>query len=651
MQNCAALQSLKESADLAVQSGNKAAITAKDQSYNYVVHQYIPFFAAIMAGFHTVFDLEWFSAYQLLRMLGTPLICLAVVLLLRQLFGETTAGLTLMLLAGKGIHLPITGLSLVIPNNLAMAAAMGIWVAIFRYRERLRWWLPGLIALLISMHSLGQGWGALTLLFYALLIGWQEMWRQKFILCAGLTVIALHMFAVPFWEHPSLLPPYRHRVPTPDDKSYLDLLSAYLRIAQGAVANWIASLGSIFFWGLENRLPIGNFPLRWLVAGAEVGVLGMLGFYLLPADKKRDLLALLTAAGLFALVALLYVQKQYHPAEVFLRAWNIPAILLSGLFVHAMTASLARLRSGWGVLPGVVHLQSTIRLVMLLIMTIQLGAILVTALRQIPDTLVVHNNSNNYTLNPRAGQVLHRNARPCDTVLYTHPIPLLDLLIHGAMSCGAAYLPLFQAISPEHLQQRLPRITQGASLHPLVNLWNTGTLPVARRSVELSVWKPDLSGEIHLLLRNPGDAQVVWRLVAADGDEGGRFELAPQEERWFTTPHRAWPMNKTFRWQMEPPENPPVTSHKNGPVTESSFHKDLPGDIILAGIRLKAPNDGLFWPWDEGIAISFKKDRRPLDPSRITTRFAVEDTFSNVPLQFKPVSDRFATVLWEARQP
>ncbi len=111
--------------------------------------------------------LTWEGAYRVLEIAGAVLIHLAIVTWMFALWGPGPAGITLALLAFRTYS--HQGFNLIVPSNIALGIAILLWALILNKRDVRPWILISGIVALLTMHTMGRLYAAVTLALYFLL--------------------------------------------------------------------------------------------------------------------------------------------------------------------------------------------------------------------------------------------------------------------------------------------------------------------------------------------------------------------------------------------------------------------------------------------------------------------------------------------------
>ncbi|MEN6486272.1 MAG: hypothetical protein ABFD98_15460 [Syntrophobacteraceae bacterium] len=407
---------------------------------------YHPLFSLILLALGKT-GMDLMAAYRLLWHLGPVLFGASFACLLAALFGRTTAGLALVLLAFKVF--PDTGLHNVVPSNVTMAAAVFVFARIVARRGDAPYTLAIGSLLLVGMHLVGAVYCVLALALCLALADGKS--RKRVLLgAAGAGTAALVPFFISAFARgvplsvPSLLP-------AGDGRLAKILAGAAQSLAQVVVE--IMRLDG----GLLGSLPI-------FLAAAVLGLMTL-------TRERRGVVLRFTAVyslGLFGL--LFYVSN--HPADVILRVWIPLFVVVLGLTAQAVRIcaerswSLCRDRFRGGAAEGGVVAWPPVVLALLLGYVVHAAAIGGEQMIAIAEHQRLRQPLD---FKPEQPRVLLSAARPGDRVLYTSIIVMPYYLLHGAMRLGAVYHHAAMD-GDERAREWLvrPDLRFAATYHPLV---------------------------------------------------------------------------------------------------------------------------------------------------------------------------------------
>ncbi|MBF0340827.1 MAG: hypothetical protein HQL95_07690 [Magnetococcales bacterium] len=602
-QDCPALKDLREqttwpSADPAIQERRR-------EGFALVLPRPFELHSALLWSVHHGFGLHWNHALTVVRAFGVVLIGAGIGWWLSALIAPGAAGGALILLSViNHPALPGAGLFQIIPSNMTLGLAMFCWGWILHSRERLGYGLLVMLAALHLSHPVGFPLAVLTWTLYALLRPWPWSARTLRVVSAGLVVIVALQLVTFFSQYPLLRASFPALAALGQESHAAALLKS-LATVEKVLREWLAAVG------LNKWLLAGMLPLIVLLPPPG-------GWVVVPVFLV--LLAGLCGAGL------LYVTT-VHPAEVFSRFWPLLALLLTGLYVwfllralelgwRAMRDRTAVWRSGAG---GVAWLG---------VAFLAAGSLLAMYRNyQTLPNLVRHTiQRHDFVFDERQpARLLERN-HPCDKVLYLDHLAFLGFMGRSeALRCGLLYHPAFKD-TPEapRLETFAGRITHVVASHPVMLQRNRLDLSRNRPSWRLAGETPVERLSVRLFNSSAEPARVVLRTPGTgESSSRGVFELAGQEERWFTV-------------ALSPPWQP-------GEGLEFVQSGD---GVMLSGLRRGEHHACVAWPWQQGITLNYL---RPASGSKPKKEFQVDFTLGDrLPAslgRLRVVRDQGTTVL------
>ena len=576
-QTCAAIEDLR---DQLTPLTNDAQIDyLRWRAYNNGVVIYHPLHSVVLFGFRSVLP-DWEAAYDALQIAGALLIGLATACLLRSIWGAGPTGVALLLLSAETHFLYVT------PSTLALGLAAFLWAGTIARPSAAGWLVPIGVCLMIAMHPIGRVFAVPSLALLVAVRGWRSSTTPIVVTSAAV----LLSFAVTFvLRRPDLLvvpEPFPHWWGSSEG------LEANVREVSRVLTDWLSTNGSALL----------AIPLL------------ALGLAMTPRDRRRPLASLLIS--LAALLAPAVAHVLNDPADVFTRIWPGFAVLLAGAIGQAIwwwIEAVGRLIGGLSMPTSPMPRQwSVIVLLVVSVGVVQLGRHQSRA--QIPDLLADVQSlteRQNTRLDPAQPELLLR--RGCGQVVYTAEVPMHFYFTHGALHCGAVYIP---TLGGEDDELRL--IGKNRSITHLVDWIPAATSQLMDGGQSLTLSPGD---HLDMLATVAIPLPAVQILVETDSDASTLRFVPPNTARW-----QAVAAN-----QIEP----------------GVVRLGLPGDgsMRLRGLRL-TPGASLHWPWDQGISLRHV----PAQPSA-AARTIVFETQRYADLLDRPVrilDDSGDTVLVEA---
>jgi hypothetical protein len=595
LQNCPALNDLRQQLTAPSEKPNMTWIRYREYVRAFSI--YHPLHSLILVGLHAA-GLPWEISYNIVEIVGSLFLSLAISYWLYRMFGSGPAGIALLLLAFTPF--PNQGLHYVVPSNLALGIGVLTWGCLFQRDHNSRWIILGSTVILVLMHPIGRLYALLGVLLFALL-NVRQMKRTDWQMTGLSVFIIVLAFVLPLIiTRPELSFPAD---PPPPDWTRWSGYTNNFRQSASFVALWMRSYGG------------------FLIAVLLI----LVGLMSLPPSKQRTQVMVMgiLLAGLLS-ASLLQVLPRY-PAEAFSRVWIPFTIFLTGLIAHGLwrwaSAVVHWIRqvlkngvqdfrdegwilsvTGWaGVLLiffGIVVARNTVNHV-------------VDGQRILRETLTFTTGSQDSRFD--ASQPSSLLETGCEDILYMFEVPMHVYFAHGALECGAIYHPGV-AGTPEEAHW----IGDNQNLGYVVT-WNptirasvtTGGNPLAvesGKSLEFYVPKSWSSEQIYLYLENTGGETRLnlSPLPTEAGEKSKVLERISIPANW-------------SGWQAVD-----ITTDEpaQGFVLEAARGS---GEIFLRGIRSESDSP-LNWPWDQGLALV----QRPSNPDVQATEMNF-DTTSLVP--------------------
>lgn len=579
LQNCPALNDLRQQLTSPTEKPNMTWIRYREYVRAFSI--YHPLHSLILVGLHTA-GLPWETSYNIVEIVGSLFLSLAISYWLYHLFGLGPAGIALLLLAFTPF--PNQGLHYIVPSNLALGIGMLTWGSLLRRDSRSGWVLLESTVILILMHPIGRLYALLGVFLFVFLNA-RQMKRADWQMI-GLSVFMIVMtFLLPLIvTRPELSFPAD---PPPPDWNRWSGYYNNFRQSASFVALWMRSYGGFLIAVL--LILVGLVSLPPLKQRTQVVVMGIL-------------LGGLLSASLFQLLP-------RYPAEAFSRIWIPFTIFLTGLIAHGIWRWAAAVvywirqiveKGGqdfrderWILsVPG-----WTCVLLFFLGFMVARNTLnhVVEGQRILRETLAFTIDSQDSRFD--AGQSASLLETGCKDVLYMFEVPMHVYFAHGALACGAIYHPGV-AGTPEEAQW-----IEGNQNLGYVVTWNptirasvtTGGNPLAveaGKSLEFYVPKDWTSKEIVLYLENTGGETRI-NLSPLQTEAGEKRKV--MERILISANWSGWQAIDITRDELA-----------QGFVLEAARGS---GEIFLRGIRSEA-DSSLNWPWDQGLALV----QRPPNP-------------------------------------
>ncbi|CAA6604920.1 membrane hypothetical protein [Rhodospirillaceae bacterium LM-1] len=531
----------------------------KRNEFARVFPQHMPLYSALLLAVKSL-GFSWGGAYQSISVVGAIFLGVAASLWIGALWGNAAAGFAMVYLGL--FRFADHGLDRIVPSSLALALGLLSWWMIVKLRERPGVWLPVMLFATVAMHRSGALYGAAALA--AAIMIWPRPWsaRAKVTLFAAFAVLGAiaalpYVIPHPAFSFPSLW--------SGKSTSLIDVFFENLvTVTDTSQGLWMLSWGN-----------------KWLFA-ALVGA----GILLVDRSERRQ--ALLFLLPVLGIVVVTLVYPNGRPGELFtlsfvpLTMWLIGAI--GGLAVRGAVSlwSGARLlHRPWkaGDLAGLAGLA-----ILLVCAPVYVKNARSARIDRVGNQIVRHDFRFDVSQSKRFVA-----PGACRVIVYNEEVSMHHYLAHGAMGCGAVFLPILQKPDAAVWLKDLGQAGDYAvAAHPLALHRNRISLQ-AESSITLQLAdKPDK--DVRVKLENLSSLPTKMR-AHARGQEW-TLELAPEWMGWVDVPARLAASKDVWNLEGDP-------------------------DLYLTGIRIG--NDlSLEWPWDQGVKLGYqetwpRKRRREID--------------------------------------
>ncbi len=342
LQDCPALEHLRGQLD-PLQTGKVSLEGGKfhQESHRVAISQrlfsvYHPLYSLSLFGLYEN-GLSWTSAAQRVELATIIVFVLGMAFWLRALWGPLAAALAILVMSVHATVFPY-------PSNAALGVAMVVWALLTGFRERMGWFVPLAMLVMIGLHPLGRVYAAVTLIIYLAFL--PRPWKKHHWL---IVFLGAAVFALP-WVLPAIVTAPQFSIPSyplAEGRSFFYLVAA----------NWWQAILT-----LPSSVSIFSFAGIGVLPGLGgtliVFVLFLVGLTATDQARRSPLVATLAAMAL-ALAASAVQFQGYYSGVAFTRVW-IPVfyILLGGamagllwLLPSILKTSAAVFRSGFYNLP------------------------------------------------------------------------------------------------------------------------------------------------------------------------------------------------------------------------------------------------------------------------------------------------------------
>lgn len=518
------------------------------------------FWGFVYSSIHSL-GVTWEQTWIIATLLGTILLGIGTAVFLRSLFAPIPAGIAMCLVVCQPF--PVHGLHYVIPWNICLGIALGVWgLQIRAGGYSLSAMLFGTVALLLS-HPMGL---MLTAVTVALAVGLGGRPQTKI---QWICLFAVAAVTFSSW-----------------------LLQCVFDV--GGNYNEVRPEGFTFLGGL-----LANLKEAWAGCRAWLGV----AWPLLPmaawglrdySGSRRRIWAIVIPVVALLLLSLLYQQPRY-PSDLFRRFLPPLAFVITGLAgigIVQLFGKCRGLRREFGAVDDRIQRR-------------RFGVRLAGSVAAFAFVLLVPIAGGFAVMNQKSFELRHREdfdlrnpqvqkllavSEPGDRVYYQDEIVLPFYLSRGAMSRGCVYYPPLKHLpdAATLLRSNDPRF--GVVLHPVHARYYTENLPALRPGkYPLTISSPVRPiSSLRVLIDGP-QSQIAIRAVSISS-EGVRGSEVKQQAA--IAAHRP-------TW---------VTIDVNNPTGDRTVElqiDDSRAEARLLGLRT---GDGpLAWPWSEGLVISSQR--------------------------------------------
>lgn len=599
-QDCPALEDLRPVFE--TPSSDPGIAFLRRDMFTRTLQNHIPLYSYVMSLFYRDGDgVKFFRAYYALQGLTALLLATAIAVYFRGQFGPVPASIAAVLVAAT--YFAGQGLISLVPVTLGWAFVLLGIALLMQMGNRALPFLVVISFMAIGSHVIGKVYVVLLLAFYVLR-GDRPQKAQDWanlILIAGSALMA---FILPqLIDRPSLGNPAAANVHA---NLLEEIKESILKAPQ------ITERSTLMVGGLLPMLAIS------LVTGIH-----------LSGRMRRDFFVLFGLFGSLACVSLFYVHSHY-PADLFARTWIPLAILMTGACAYLFCTLIRSVMTiGKGLAPNTLFPRDAISILAprgwaqlaLILATLMLTAGFSYHLAKggyaIIRAKIMLMNRHDFTFTNRQIDTVTRD---CDKILYMHKDAMLTYFATGALKCGAIYFPVFE---PDEWRKDLPRIAPHISYTVTMNQmaqWK-GWQPIGiANPAKLSFWRTNVGHALRMRIKNAGGPATI---TLRSGQNEISRSIPPHATTW-------------IRFDADK-----IDDRATYDIVTST------GQLALGGIRLDDVSD-LYWPWDQGVTLSYHRAIPYQFTADITFRFDTHEIFPP-DIGFAVVDDHSATVLAKRR--
>jgi hypothetical protein len=206
--------------------------------------------------------------------------------------------------------------------------------------------------------------------------------------------------------------------------------------------------------------------------------------------------------------------------------------------------------------------------------------------------------------------------RDCDKILYMHKDAMLAYFATGALKCGAVFAPTFEKEEWQHkLPQLTPRISHAVTMNQMAQ-WK-GWQPIGfTNPAKFSFWRTSPITTLRMRIKNLG---VPATITLRGGKDQITASIPANTTAWITFDTSKIDRNTTYD----------IMTSTN--------------QLELGGIRLDEDSN-LYWPWDQGVALTYHRAIPYQYTGDINWRFDTREIFPPK-MEFEVIDDHSATIL------
>ena len=586
LQNCPALNDLRQQLTAPSEKPNMTWIRYREYVRAFSI--YHPLHSLILAGLHTA-GVSWEVSYNIVEIVGSLFLSLAVSYWLYRLFGPGPAGVALFLVAFTPF--PGQGLHYVVPSNLALGIGMLTWGSLLKRDDRSRRIIVVSTLVLVLMHPIGRLYALLGVLLFVLL-NVKQMKRADWQMIGLSVFMIVTAFLLPLIiSRPELSFPAD---PPPPDWSRWTGYYNNSTQAASYITSWM-------------RLYAGFLMALLLI------FIGLASLH--PLEQRTQVVSMGVLLGGLLGASLLQVLPRY-PAEAFSRVWIPFAIFLTGLIAHgiwrwaaavvhwirqALENGLQDFRDERWILsmPG---WAGVLLLVFGLILARNSLNHVLEGQRILRETTTIMMNSQDSRLDTDQPSVLLGEG--CEDVLYMFEVPMHLYFAQGALACGAIYHPALEGTPEEtrwiHENQNLGYVvTWNPTIRASVTTGGNPLVVESGKPLEFYIPADWTSQQLYIYLENAG-GETRLNLSALPSEDAEKRQILERI---------AIPAN----WSGWKAIDITADEVARGFTLEAVRGSN---EIFLRGIK-SDPDSPRNWPWDEGLTLVQQPSNPDVEASEI----------------------------------
>lgn len=599
-QDCKALEDLRPVFESASPDA-ETAFSRRDM-FTRTLQNHIPLYSYIMSlSYHDKIGTEFYHSYYQLQAFTALVLAIAIAGYFLVQFGPVPAGFASMLVAAT--YFAGQGLINLVPVTLGWAFPLIAVALLIKFGNRVLPIIAILTLLAMGLHIIGKVYVILFLAFY-IFRGSRPKNISDWMSLAVIAIGTLISFTLPYIIHrPSFDNPAASHVVTNIAEGIKDNILDAPRITERA-----------------TMMVGGIIPML---------VICMVAAFNFTDQRRRDFVVLLSLLGTLALISLLHVHSHY-PADLFARTWIPFAIIMIGACAYvfwellqsllALSKTLATSEISTGRNIYILEPKTWAQL-SLMLATLMLAAGFGYQIAQGTYAMyrakIMYTHRQDFTVGHDQIDTVTNN---CDKILYMHKDAMLSYLATGALQCGAVYR---LAYNNDEWAKTFPDIASRINYAVTMNQmgqWK-GWQPIgASNPIKLSFWPAAKVQNLRMRIRNTAGPTTI---TLREGVHEVTSSVPEHSLGWIYFDKTKIDTTKTYE----------IITGTNA--------------IELGGLRLDSNSD-LYWPWDQGVILSYHRDIPYQFVSDITFRYDSHEIFP-VNLNFEVINDHEATVLAKRR--
>ena len=601
LQDCKALEDLRPVLEK-VSQDQETAFNRRD-IFTRVIQNHIPLYSIVMSLFYDDnIGIGFYKIYYGLQALTALLLVLGLSGYFLVQFGTVPAGIACMLVGAT--YFAGQGLINLVPVTLGWGIPLIAIALLIKFENRFLPIIALLLLIAMGSHIIAKVYVLVFLAFYVF-----RSSRPNSI--SDYTSLLIIIIGVVFF----FLLPYLFQRPSFDNPASANVI---VNILEGIKENVINSPRII---ERTTKMLGGIIPMSMICIISAMHLIG---------QKRKDFILLFGLLGGIAFISLFHVHSNY-PADLFARTWIPFAILMTGACAYLFWTLLITIIKNMN---SEVEIKNTLenRANYVLAPTewAKLGLILATltiglgfgyqlaqGLYAIQRAKIMYTHRQDFTQNNEQIKIITKD---CNRVLYMHKDAMLSYFSIGGLKCGAIYRLAYNNEEwAKAFEKNSTNINYAVTMNQM-GQWK-GWQPIGfANPAKISFWPNTQLKTLRMRLKNKG---ISAKIELKDGEQTITANINGFSTSWITFDTKKINPKKTYDI-----------------ITSTS-------QIELGGLRLDNESN-LYWPWDQGVILSYHRNIPYQFASDITFRFDSSEIFP-IDLDFEIINDHEATVLGKVK--